>query len=128
MDIVIGVVATIIGAFILFNISRFFFFRCIPNNGWMWVGLVLLLVILNFFIYKLIVPGVNLPFFTTLWFMLVTNGMVPKELTEEPTIKKWVRRGLIAMLIGMAIGWSLHSETCQISGGKTTCTPIFQIK
>ncbi len=128
MDVILGILGTMVGAFVLFLITRFFFFRMVPNKGWIWTGLVLVLVVITFYTSKFIAPSINLPFFVTFWYVLTILGMLPKPLAEDPNIKKWIHRGIASALIGGVIGWSFYAEVCEVRGGKNICKPIINVK
>ena len=98
MSFIFAVIKVLVGSFLLFTIAR-----VTQKANWKWVLIVGTLALGNMIIHRLLGSSINPPFFTAVFLGISLSGLSPADtpLSETP----WLKRAIIALVIGTAIGW-----------------------
>ena len=121
MDLVWATAKVLIGAFVLFTVSRMAYGKLVPHAGWGWVALLGALAIGNMLMHRWIGSTVNPPFFTALLFGMSLVGISPQPSPDAGQVSptsRWFRRGIAAVAIGTALGWLSYAEVVTVASNK----------
>jgi hypothetical protein len=113
MDFGTALLEVLVGAFVMFTVSRATYGRWVPGRGWRWVLFVGALALGNMLLHRWLGSTINPPFFTAVLFAVTLVGLVQEQSVVEGEISAkspWLRRGLFALVIGTALGWVSYVE------------------
>jgi len=111
MEFILGAAKVLVGAFILFTITKVSYAPLRKKSGWIWVALVAVLAILNMLVHHLIGSTINPPFYTAVFFAITLAGLTPRE---SPTVATWYRRAIYGVVVGTLIGWGFYVEVVPV--------------
>jgi hypothetical protein len=118
MDLVFALLKVLAGGFLLFTVARVMYGRWVPRAGWGWVVLVGCLALANMLVHRWVGSTINPPFFTAVLFGTTLVGIAPDKSVVEGDVSsasQWYRRGVIAVVVGTALGWAAYVEIGTVS-------------
>jgi hypothetical protein len=106
MEIFFSIVKVLIGAFCLaFFVGRTVDFL-IARNGWLWIGFVMFMGVVNMGVYRILGESVSFPFYAGLLFLWSLRSIDATYQSAGP----WKRRAIASFAAGSVIGWGLYIE------------------
>jgi hypothetical protein len=107
VNLLIGIIEVLVGAFALFTIARIAYPRIGGHSKWGWVIFVGGLAVLNMLIHRVIGSSINPPFNTAVLFGVTIFGLAPRNQAEEAL---WFKRAIYAIAFGTILGWASYAE------------------
>ena len=107
MDLLLGAIKVLAGAFVLFAVARTTYGSIGQRSGWGWVALVGALAVANMAAHRLLGSTINPPFFTAVLFGISLAGLTPQD---SLTVTTWYKRAIYSVIVGTVIGWFTYME------------------